>query len=130
MDRFTALRRSSQTVALAGLLLWRVESHFTSLRSPSRSVCVKSVSLRVVFRGNSDHYSIHAKLSVPETRLAESLLIPARDAAPEMFDRGLKEGRATTLTEAIHLALDDSDARVDERSTGSRLIEDVPSAAD
>jgi predicted ATPase/class 3 adenylate cyclase len=49
---------------------------------------------------------IHAEPSVPEARIEERLLNPAREAAPEAFARATQEGRAMTLAEAIHLALD------------------------
>jgi predicted ATPase/class 3 adenylate cyclase len=64
--------------------------------------------------------SIQAEPSAPEARIEERWLIPAREAAPDAFDRGSKEGRAMTLTEAIHSAFDDSD-------TGPRLFEDASS---
>jgi predicted ATPase/class 3 adenylate cyclase len=65
---------------------------------------------------------IHAEPSVPEARIEERLLNPARESAPDAFDRGLKEGRAVTLTEAIHSALDDTGARIQQRPPVARHV--------
>ena len=72
--------------------------------------------------------SIQAEPSTPEARIEQRWLTPAREAAPDAFDRAFKEGRVMTLTEAIHATLDDSDARVEGHSPGSRLVEDASSA--
>jgi predicted ATPase/class 3 adenylate cyclase len=59
---------------------------------------------------------IHAEPSVPEARIEERWLVPASEAAPDAFDRGSQEGRAMTLAEVIHVALDASRGVIDERA--------------
>ena len=64
--------------------------------------------------------SIQAEPSAPEARIEERWLIPAREAAPEAFARATQEGRAMTLAEAIHLALDGALSGVQKRAAAPK----------